>query len=758
LRSLGFGLERLGLLVLRAPRLFALAALALTIAGASTLPQTSFDGRLVDILSDNQSFQAYAEIKDGFRDASHDAFLMIRGDDLVSAEGMEALRFFHLDLALAEEVRAVYSVFSLGTFDVDTGSFLEDLPGTFTSDAEAESAVADLVASEPAAAALIAPDQQTAIVVATLDAPRDADNDVMAARVAELEATIDAYLPDRFSVTLTGLPAIQATVADSLASDQWRLALFGFVIGAVIGFVIFRSLIAALACATPAGVAVLWLLGVINALGIEINFLFILLPSLALILALVDSIVFFFHWQSANAENGDLRGNLRASIKRIGPASAMTSVTTALAFASFAYAQNPALHTLAWLGVGSVAIAFLSFIVVLPLLCLVIARFTRTTARARPSFSDYGSPIGRVADKAALPRAALAAVVTLVLGVIHFQVSASFEIERYLPPGDAVLESETALGEVFGGTVPLYALVDMPDGASFSDPAARERVAQVAAIFDEVLGPGATASLADVWAAVPEEDIDAVADLMAGAEGGELDRILSDDRRSMLVTRQLPSVIPGDEVDRMVSELDAAFVAAGLGNAVALTGFPVLSSVEIPALVEELRFGLIIAVALAVLAIAFATRSLGIALACLIPNILPILAVEAVLWALGFDHDLTSVVALTIAFGIGIDNAIHVINMYRVNRATMEPREALTRAVRTVGPALMASTAILGLSYLATQISAMPSIGLLGQLIIATLVAALIANLVFLPSFIALLDRGFRRLRRNLAPARSGVT
>jgi len=57
LRSLGFGLERLGLLVLRAPRLFALAALALTIAGASTLPQTSFDGRLVDILSDNQSFQ-----------------------------------------------------------------------------------------------------------------------------------------------------------------------------------------------------------------------------------------------------------------------------------------------------------------------------------------------------------------------------------------------------------------------------------------------------------------------------------------------------------------------------------------------------------------------------------------------------------------------------------------------------------------------------------------------------------------------------
>ncbi len=35
----------------------------------------------------------------------------------------------------------------------------------------------------------------------------------------------------------------------------------------------------------------------------------------------------------------------------------------------------------------------------------------------------------------------------------------------------------------------------------------------------------------------------------------------------------------------------------------------------------------------------------------------------------------------------------------------------------------------------------MPSIGLLGQLIIATLAVALVANIVFLPSFISLFHR-----------------
>lgn len=759
MRSLGFGLERIGLAVVRAPRLFAVLVLALTAAGLSTLSQTSFDGRLIDILSENEAFRSYSEVKEGFRDASHDAFLMVQSPRLLTPDGMEDLRFFHTDLAATAPVKSVFSIFSLGEFDLEAEQFLPALPRQFTTEAEVDAALAGVLADQTGASALFSLDAEMAIVVATLDAPVNADPDVLAAYVADLERVLTEITPDGFTVTLTGLPAIQATVANALQDDQWRLALFGIVIGSAIGFVVFRSIIAALACALPAGIAVTWLMGLFNLLDVEINFLFILLPSLALILALVDSIVFFFHWQTANAENGKLFANLRESILRVGPASAMTSVTTALAFASFAYADNPALHMLAWLGVGSVGIAFLAFITVLPLLCMLIIKLPTAAGRSRPAFSGYGGPVGRWAARGAWQRVGIAIALTLVLGFVHFQVNSGFDIERYLPPGDPVIETERALGEEFGGTVPLYALIDVPDGAEFWEAPSRARVAEVTAIFDRVLGPGSTDSLTDIWNAFDEDELERVGDLLADVDPAELDRILSLDRRQMLVTRQLPSVMPGSETSEVVVRLRESFAAAGLGDVVSLTGFPVLSSVEIPALVEELRFGLIIAVVLAVGAIAVATRSLGIALACLIPNILPILVVEGVLYLMGFDHDLTSVVSLTIAFGIGIDNAVHVINMYRLNRGQgMEPPDALSTAVRVVGPALMASTAILGLSYMATQISSMPSIGLLGQLIIATLIAALIANLLFLPSFIAVLDRGFRRMRRRWRPAQTGVS
>ena len=752
--SLGFGLERIGLLVLRAPMIVGLL-LAVTFAvAAASVPKVSFDGRLIDILSENQAFQSYAEVKENFRDASQDIFFLVEAPTLFTAEGMEALRLFHIDLALVEPVEAVYSVFSLGELDFAEERYRLALPPTFESDAQVAAELEALRRAQPAARALVLPEASAAIVVATLMAPIDADNRLIASLTADVFAALENIVPDGFTVTAGGIPTIQATVVESLRDDQWRMALFALLIGAVIGVIVFRSIIASLVCAAPAAVAVVWLLGLFNLLDIEINFLYAILPSLALILALVDSIVFFFHWQAANAEGGDARDNLRDSILRIGPASAMTSITTALAFAALAYAQNPALQKLAGLGILSVAMAFISFITVLPTLCLLIVRFSGRAGRKRPSFAQFGGPIGRWAGRAAMSRVVFAILVAVTLGVIHFQVGTNFQMERYFPPDATIVETEAELGNLFGGTVPLYAVVRVPEGESFYGAESRARVAAAVAVFDEIVGEGNTVSIADLWADVAPEDVELIGETIATAEANLLQRLLAINRDAMLVTVQLPSLMSSDDVGELIARLRAGLERAGLGDAVVLTGFPVLSAIEIPGLVEELRLGLLIAVGLAVVAIAIASRSLRLAAASLVPNLLPILVVEAVLWAMGLDHDLTSVVALTIAFGIGIDNAVHLINMYRINRGRFDmPEKALSEAVRTVGPALMASTAIIGISYLATQTSEMPSIGLLGQLVIATLLAALIANLVFLPSFIALFDRVLGRSRdRKLVP------
>ena len=739
MRSLGFGLERIGLLVLKAPWVFAPVLLGVFLAGAFTLPSTHFDGRLIDILTENEAFRDYLDVKERFRDASHDAFLIVESPELYSAEGMEALRYFHIDLSLLDSVETVFSVFSLGEIDSDQ-RYRPLMPLNFANDEEVIEVVVRLRAEEPAARAMVAPEASIAIVVVTIKAPVNSDNREMVALFDDLVQSIAEITPPGFVVDMAGMLAIRSTVADSLQDDQLRMALAGLLIGIIVGIIVFRSVVAALICAAPAVVAVVVLIGLLNVLGVEIDYLLAILPSLALILALVDSVVFYFHWQSANADNEDLLLNLKQSVLRIGPASAMTSITTALAFASLAFAQNPALQTLAWFGVASVAIAFLAFITALPLLCLALARSAHHRRR-RPSFVKIGGPVGRLSLRAPGSRVAVALLAATGLGVVHFNVGSGFDLERLMPDA-ALAESEVAFGELFGGTVPLYGVVQVPVGRAFYDRESLERLDAVASIFNDVVGDRATVSLLSFWDPIGSDNGVAVADALADSDPPWLSRVLSHDQQSLLVTAYLPPVMPGEEIESLITTIGQCLDDSGLADVVTVTGFPVLTAVEIPDLVDELRLGLMFAIGLAVTVLALASGSLGLALASLIPNLLPILSVEAMLWMLGYDHDLASVVALTIAFGIGIDNAVHIINMYRVNLAnSVRPPEALAGAVIVVGPALAASAAILGFSFLATQVSAMPSIGLLGQLIIATLAVALVANIVFLPSFISLFHR-----------------
>ncbi|MEL6750791.1 MAG: MMPL family transporter, partial [Pseudomonadota bacterium] len=188
------------------------------------------------------------------------------------------------------------------------------------------------------------------------------------------------------------------------------------------------------------------------------------------------------------------------------------------------------------------------------------------------------------------------------------------------------------------------------------------------------------------------------------------------------------------------------------GADVTITGLTVLLADEFPKLIGELRFGLLASVILVITMVAIATRSAGLALACVVPNLLPVLFSQGLIWAAGSNLSLTNVVALTIGFGIAIDNSVHVINAYKKTQGTRETTVGDVRAaISSVAPALFSGTAILCLALGITLFSAMPAIGQLGGLLIATLVAALISNIVILPSAMIVI-LGNRHAARRVGP------
>ena len=175
-----------------------------------------------------------------------------------------------------------------------------------------------------------------------------------------------------------------------------------------------------------------------------------------------------------------------------------------------------------------------------------------------------------------------------------------------------------------------------------------------------------------------------------------------------------------------------------------LTGYSLMSSVEVPRVVEDLRFAFYVAVALVTVLAALLTRSVKVALLSLVPNLIPILGVEAWLALTNRPLTITGAVAFTIAFGIAVDATIHIMNRIRVARRPGAPidRAVIEDALRTTSAPIITTTIVLLAGFAVTMFSLMPSVSLFGQLTAAAMVLALIGDLYLFPSLLLWGHRG----------------
>ena len=166
------------------------------------------------------------------------------------------------------------------------------------------------------------------------------------------------------------------------------------------------------------------------------------------------------------------------------------------------------------------------------------------------------------------------------------------------------------------------------------------------------------------------------------------------------------------------------------------------------------------AIVIVVILLGLAFRSLNIALISIAPNLFPIVAAGAVLHFTGSGLQFASILGLTVAFGLAVDDSIHFFNRYFLERhkiadeqkalereTTYSPQkiaqetfnneiEAVERTVAHIGPVLILTTIILVCGLSVTVLSNLSVTRLFGELSMATLSAALLADLFFLPALI----------------------
>jgi len=544
---------------------------------------------------------------------------------------------------------------------------------------------------------------------------------------------------------------VGVAILDALIADQKKLTVIGLLLGTGIAFYIFHSLLAAILCALPPALTALWAFGLFAFFEIPINYLTTVLPTLALILAFADGIFLYFRWQTLSAENPDLDDNLTQSILKVGPASSLTSLTTGIAFLSFSYADSDALKEFAFLGAGVVMLAFVAVIIGLPLAIHWAIRLglAKPGSARRPLFQRVGRYARNFTLGAPRTIAAIGLVAVILFAGIQQFVTAEYKLTHYLPQDSEIRYGEELANEVTGGRALMLMSVPFDEDGAFSSAANAARLEAVEAIVSRQFGAehvfSANRVLQSVDTRVARQRI---SDLASEAPESARSGFVSRGGNAALLSVRLPSDLPVAELQRETEKLRASLAMLEYGEDVLITGFPVFMSIEFTNLINQLRTSLMIAILLGILFVGVATRSPIITLAAITPNLLPIFFVMMLLYVTGGTINLSEVVALTIAFGIAIDNAVHLINVYDAQlRQGKETRHALSDAINEVGPALTAGSVIICVSVLVTLMSALPVVPVLGQLMIATLIVALISNLLILPANILTLDWFMGRLQ-----------
>ena len=752
LSPIGFHLERIGTVAVRHTLFGLICVVVLSLAAAFGLTRLQFDDELRNVFrsnsADHRAFERFEEI---FGTTETDLFLLVEGDTLASSEALSALREFTVDLRLEEGVASAVSLFSLRRTPDRNGDAPPVIPAEIPNGKDLEILLEAVDAHPLGLGKLISADRKSALVIIALEknAQDLAGSRKVAATITDLAR--DIFAPLGLKSRLTGIPVLRSELVDRLLADQSRVILIGIGLAFLLSGIMFRSISGSLVTTLPAIVAVFWVLGLMGLSGVRINLTTSILPVLILVLAFADSMHL-----SVAALRLQIAGRSRkqaalAAIGDVGPACVLAALTTATAFLTLALSESQAIREMGITGAIATVLSFASVIVVGPLLFVLSAhRRMKPPTDAGLFFhllTVFARFCWRIGTRRPLVTVVVGTLLVLAAGWGHSRLRPEFSFKEHLGRNIAAVEAMARINHEFGGSNPVHLLVPLPVKGSIVEPENLDRIRRVDEAVRNLTGSNAVLSFWSLARWIGEDkDRDELArrldELVAAMPEHWRSRLWSKDGRTALVTVYFGDDGAAATLARL-SQLESAARAAvpEMKRPLTPTGFLAIASRESDRMILQLNFSLMAAVFLAIALIALSFRSVKIGLISFLPNIFPILVTGSYLAVTGQGLHLSSAVALTISFGIAVDNTIHFLNRFRQDRRLMPPAEAVHETSNHVGPVLVATTIVLCVGLGLTLISALPMMRLFGKLAMLTFFSALITNLVYLPGLILVAAR-----------------
>lgn len=580
----------------------------------------------------------------------------------------------------------------------------------------------------------------------------------------ELEPLIEEFESKYdIDVRVSGMPYIRTLNAQNIVDEIGLFILAALIVTSLIFFFFFRSIRATIISMFTVCIGVMWAFGIIGLLHYEITILTALIPPLIIVIGIPNCIFLINKYQQEIKKHGNQAKSLQRVITKVGNATLMTNVTTASGFATFILTDSRLLREFGVVASINILAIFILSLLIIPVIYSYLRppkdrHLKHLTKRWIGGFVNWMENMVRH-HRIAIYISSVSLLVLSIIGIYTIKVSGS--ILEDMPQDTQFFKDVKFFEREFDGVMPLEILIDTkrPKGVlKLSNLKRMEELENFIQEIPELSKPLSINRLVKYskqayyngnpkYYQLPSSQernfIMPYAKSLSSNEGIMQSYVDSTGQYARITTfmKDVGTEKMEEIENDLLPQIKKIFPEERYN--VSITGKALLFQKGTNYLVRNLIISLGLAILLIAGLMAWMFRSFRMIIISLVPNLLPLLVTAGLMGFLGVPIKPSTILVFSIAFGISVDDTIHFLAKYRqeLKANNWKIKRSVYAALKETGVSMFYTSIVLFFGFSVFMISSFGGTVALGGLVSATLLFAMLANLLLLPSLLLSLER-----------------
>lgn len=290
--------------------------------------------------------------------------------------------------------------------------------------------------------------------------------------VIDIENIALSYEEHFGKMHFAGLPHIRVVIGKRVVSEMYIFIGLAIFVTSLLLFIFFRSLRVVLFCNIVVFTAVIWSLGSIGLFGFKLSILMALIPPLMIVIGIPNCIFLLNKFHKEVKDHGNKTKALSRVIQKVGNATFLTNLTTALGFSTFIFTNSEKLIEFGTIAAINILMVFVLSICIIPIVFSL----------AKPPKPRHLKHLEKTYTKNVINRLVYLTtnrrktIYLTTIGIVLLsiwglsRVEATGNLTSDLPKSDPILKDIEFIQDNFGGAVPFEIMIDYKeDGRKFSN-------------------------------------------------------------------------------------------------------------------------------------------------------------------------------------------------------------------------------------------------------------------------------------------------